>query len=187
MKKLLALLVFLVGLALAVRYFHREISWLTEASDEDSRDIGDMDQPLPPAVMPAVGGNWVDIKGFRGSVILISFWTTWCPGCRDEIPDLIRLQKQYKPRGFTVVAISVDDDGEESVDTFMQTERFLVDGLSLAINFPVLRGTDEVVRPMGFEGGLPASVLVNRDSREVKIIRGPFHERAVAKAIERLL
>jgi thiol-disulfide isomerase/thioredoxin len=127
------------------------------------------------------------MESFKAKVVLISFWTTWCPGCRDEMPDLIKLQQKFGSRGFTVVAISVDDQGEEPVKTFVQTEHFPVDGSSTAINFPVLLGDDEIVRKLGFEGGLPASVLVTRDAKEVKIIRGPFNAQEVSRVIKHLL
>ena len=76
-----------------------------------------MNQPMPHAVMPAADDNWVDMESYKGKVVLINFWTTWCPGCRDEMPGLIRLQQEFESEGFTVVAIAVEDEGEESVKT----------------------------------------------------------------------
>jgi cytochrome c biogenesis protein CcmG/thiol:disulfide interchange protein DsbE len=188
MKKVLFVLIVLVpSVVLALRYFRPDLSSFVEASDDDSTNIADINRPMPQAVMPAIGGDWVNMGSFGGKVVLISFWTTWCPGCREEMPNLIKLQQKFGSQGFTVIAISVDDQGEESVKTFAQTELFPVDGSSTAINFPVLQGTDEIARQLGFEGGLPASILVSRDAREVKIIRGPFNEQAVSKAIKRLL
>lgn len=186
-KALFFLMISLISIVIAFRYFRPDLSLLTEASGEDSNNISDMDQPMPHAVLPAVDEDWVDMKKFNGKVVLISFWTTWCPGCRDEMPDLIKLQQKFESKGFTVVAISVDDQGEESVRNFVQTEQFAVDGSSTSINFPVLLGSQEIARKLGFEGGLPASVLVTRDAKEVKIIRGPFHEQEVSKAIKHLL
>lgn len=187
MKKLLIFTALFGIFLLFWTHFHPNFSWFSEAAGSDPVYFGDLNQPLPQVALPQVGGDWVNLKSFSGKVLLISFWTTWCPGCRDEMPDLIKLQNDFGSRGFTVIAISVDDQGEEPIDAFVQNERFLVDGVSIPINFPVLRGTDEVTRPMGFEGGLPASVLVTRDGREVKIIRGPFKETDVEKAIQRLL
>jgi thiol-disulfide isomerase/thioredoxin len=185
-KILFALTILIVSVGLALRYFGSDLYWLAEAAGEDSSNIADMNQPMPHAVMPTVGGDWVNLGSFDGKVVLISFWTTWCPGCRDEMPDLITLQQKFGPQGFTVIAVSVDDQ-EESVRTFAQTELFPVDGSPRAINFPVLLGTDEIARQLGYEGGLPASVLVSRDAKEVKIVRGPLNKQAVSKAIKRLL
>lgn len=176
-----------VCVALAVHYFGPDFPSLTSASEEDSGSIVDLNQPLPHAVMPSPGGQWMNMESYKGKVVLINFWTTWCPGCRDEMPDLIRLQNDFGAKGFTVVAIAVDDEGEESVQTYAQTEHFEVNGSSLRMNFPVLLGHDELARKIGFEGGLPASVLVNRDGQEVKLIRGPVQVQEVSKLIKRLL
>jgi thiol-disulfide isomerase/thioredoxin len=127
------------------------------------------------------------LSAFKGKVVLITFWTTWCPGCVDEVPDLIRLQQEFGAKGFTVVDIAVDDQGEESVESFVKRRSFPVRGASTAINYPVFLGSDEIARKLGFEGGLPAGVLVNRDGREVKVIRGTVSASALARAIRRLL
>jgi len=188
MKKAIAFFsVSILCAALAIRYFRPDFSWFAEASGEDSSNVADMNQPMPHAVMPAADDNWVDLESYKGKVVLINFWTTWCPGCRDEMPELIRLQQEFESKGFTIVAIAVDDEGEESVKTYVRTEQFNVDGTLMPINFPVLLGYDELARKLGFEGGLPASILVTRDAREVKIIRGPFKAQEVSRAIKRLL
>ena len=187
MKKLLWLVVLSIISVVAVRYFDPDFSWFAEALGNDSTNIADMNQPMPHTVLPSVDEGWVDMESYKGKVVLLSFWTTWCPGCRDEMPELIKLQQKFGPKGFTVVAVSVDNQGEESIETFVQTEHFPVDGSSATINFPVLLGNDEIARKLGFEGGLPASVLVTRDAQEVKIIRGPFNPQDVSRAIKHLL
>ena len=186
-RALFVSIVLVASVVVALRYFSPDFSPFAETSEDDSTNIADIDQPMPHAVMPAIDGDWVNMGSFGGKVVMISFWTTWCPGCRDEMPNLIKLQQKFGSQGFTVIAISVDDQGEESIKTFAQTELFPVDGSPTAINFPVLQGTDEIARQLGYEGGLPASILVSRGAREVKIIRGPFNEQAVSKAIKHLL
>lgn len=188
MKK--ALPFFLLAAVCAALVFHysgADFPSLTSASEEDSGAVVEINQPLQHAVMPSLAGEWVNMESYKGKVVLINFWTTWCPGCRDEMPDLIRLQNDFGSKGFTVVAVAVDDEGEESVQTYAQTERFDVNGSSLPMNFPILLGHDELARKIGFEGGLPASVLVNRDGQEVKLIRGPVHAQQISKLIKRLL
>jgi len=187
MKKLLLFFVISIICVVALLYFRPDFSFFTEAFAGDSSNIADMNQPMPRVALPAVDGGWVDMESYKGKVLLISFWTTWCPGCRDEMPELIQLQQKLGSKGFTVVAVSVDDQGEESVENFVQTEHFPVDGSSATINFPVLLGSEEIARKLGFEGGLPASVLVTRDAKEVKIIRGPFNAQEVSRAIKHLL
>ena len=188
MKKVLAFFIVpILCVGIAIRYFRPDFSFFTEAFGDTSSNIADMNQPMPHAVMPAADDNWVDMESYKGKVVLINFWTTWCPGCRDEMPELIKLQEEFESKGFTVVAIAVDDEGEESVKTYVQTEHFNIDGNSVPINFPVLLGHDELSRKLGFEGGLPASILVTRDGREVKIIRGLVKAQEVSRAIKHLL
>lgn len=187
MKKWLFFFTISIIGVVSLRYFDPDFSWFTEAFGDDSNNISDMNQSMLHAGLAAVDGGWVDLESYKGKVVLISFWTTWCPGCRDEMADLIKLQQKFGSKGFTVIAVSVDDQGEESVETFVQTEHFPVDGSSATINFPVLLGNEEIARQLGFEGGLPASVLVTRDGKEVKIIRGPFNAQEASRAIKHLL
>ena len=186
-----ALLFLAIATLCAVVAFHYLppdfLSSADASSNGNGGSIADMDQPLPHAVLPSLGNDWVDLSTYKGQVVLIVFWTTWCPGCVDEVPTLIRLQHEFGGRGFTVLAIAVDDQGEESVQSFVENKRFSVNGASASINYPVLLSSDETARKLGFEGGLPASLLVNRNGREVKIIRGVVSEAALSKAIHGLI
>ena len=186
-KALLFLAIAAICVTVAFRYFRPDFSWIADASDDPNGPIAGMDQPLPHAVLPSLSNDWVDFAKYKGQVLYVVFWTTWCPGCVDEVPVLIHLQQRFADRGFTVAAVSVDDEGEESVESFVRQHRFLVDGDSLPINYPVLLGSQETARKFGFDGGLPAGVFVNRDGREVKIIRGLVGEPALSKAIQKLL
>jgi len=186
-KALLCLAIAATCGAIAFHYFYPDFSLMADASSGENGPIADMDQPLPHSVLASIDDNWVDLSTYKGQVVLIAFWTTWCPGCVDEVPSLIHLQQEFAAKGFTVVAIAVNDEGEESVESFVKKERFSVSGTSAAMNYPVFLGSDEIARKLGYEGGLPAGVLVNRDGREVKIIRGTVSESALSKAIRRLL
>lgn len=188
MKKALPLFVVAaICVTLAIRYYRPNLSLFASGSEGESGGLAEMDQPVPHTVLPGVDGNWVDVEKYKGKVVLVNIWATWCGPCREEIPDLIRLQEKFESRGFTIVAIAVDDQGEESVKTFVEKERFLVGVSSKAVNYPVLLGSDEAARKFGFEGDLPVSFLVTRDGKEVKIIRGAVGAEEVSQAIERLL
>jgi len=188
MKKALPFfLVSVICVTLAFRFYRPNLSGLASVSDSESGGLAGMNQPMPHSVLPTVDGNWVDMEKYKGKVVLVNIWATWCGPCREEMPDLIQLQEKFASRGFTIVAIAVDDEGEESVKTFVETERFHVGTSSKAMNFPVLLGSDEAARKFGFEGELPVSFLVTRDGKEVKIIRGNVGAEDVSDAIERLL
>jgi thiol-disulfide isomerase/thioredoxin len=185
----LAILIALAAICggVAFYHFHPDLSLDNDASSDATGPIAGMDQPLPQTVLASLDNQWIDLSKYKGQVVLVEFFATWCPGCVDETPSLIRMQQKFSGQGFTVIAIAIDDQGEETVESFVKRRQFPVDGASLPINFPVLLGSDEVARKLGFEGGLPAGVLVNRDGKEVKIIRGTVSEAALSKAIERLV
>jgi len=188
MRKSLPFFVFAaICLTIAFRYFRPDFSWVTASDDEEHGAVADIDRPLPHAVFPSLSGEWADLSSYKGKVVLLAFWTTWCSGCVDEVPSLIRLQQEFADQGFTVVAVAVEDDGEESVESFVRKHRFDVRGNSVPINYPVLLGSQESARNLGFEGGLPACILVNREGREVKIFRGLLSESVFSRAIHKLI
>jgi len=186
-KALLFLIVAALCTAIAFRYFRPDFSWIADADDDEHGAVSALDQPLPHTVLPSLSGDWVNLDSYKGQVVLIAFWTTWCSGCVDEVPSLIHLQQEFAPKGFTVVAVAVEDNGEEPVASFVQNRHFDAPGQSLAINYPVLMGSDESARKLGFEGGLPMCILVNRDGRQVKIFRGLLGEQVFTRHIQKLL
>ena len=129
-------------------------------------------------------GRDVSLAQYRGQVVLVNFWATWCSPCRIEIPWMIEFQQKYGPRGFTVLGVSMDDEGKKVVEPFVEKERFDVDGQQMAINYPILLGTDEVAERFGGLIGLPTSVLFTRDGKEVKRILGLVNHDELVKAIE---
>lgn len=186
-KSLLFLIISATCLTLAFRYFRPDFSWIIGADDDEHGAVADIDLPLPHAVLPSLSGDWADLSTYKGQVVLIAFWTTWCSGCVDEVPSFIHLQQEFADKGFTVVAVAVEDDGEESIESFVRKHRFDVNGDSLPINYPVLLGSQESARKLGFEGGLPACILVDRKGREVKIFRGLLGEPVFSRAIQKLV
>ena len=74
-----------------------------------------MDHPLD-LKFTAVDGKKVDLSKMRGKVVLIGFWATWCPGCREELPVILGAYKKYHDKGFEVIGISLDQDKDEMLD-----------------------------------------------------------------------
>ena len=81
--------------------------------------------------LQSLEGKPVQLADFKGKVVVLNFWATWCPPCRAEIPDLVSLQQQYAARGLVVVGISMDEGGPAGVASFVKT----------GINYPVVNGT----------------------------------------------
>jgi len=111
----------------------------------------------------AVDGTIVNSKIFTGQVLLVTFFATWCPPCRQEIPTLKKLQQEYKEKGFSVVALSVDEGGAKVVKKLISLEK---------IDYPVLMADRPTADSFGGIGGIPTSFLVNRQGHVVKRYTG---------------
>ncbi len=104
-----------------------------------------------------LNGGDVKLSAFKGQVILLDFWATWCGPCKLEIPWFVEFQQKYKDRGFTVVGISADD-------TIDKLKPFAAE---FKMNYPVLLGLgrDDVSDAFGPIYGLPTTLLISRDGK----------------------
>jgi thiol-disulfide isomerase/thioredoxin len=145
------------------------------------------DAAAPKVVMKDLKGHDVTLDQYKGKVVLVNFWATWCAPCKSEIPSMIEFQKKYSSRGFTILGVSMDEDGKKAIDPFLQKERFDVDGQKEAMNYPILLGNDDIADKFGSIMGLPTSMLYTRDGKKVRTIVGPVDHDDISKAIESLL
>ena len=103
-----------VGISKAVQHFGGRFERARSAVDAD-----DMEQrPAPPFRLPARGGGELELSKLRGKLVLVNFWATWCPPCRDEMPSLEKLAASLEPGSFEIVAVSVDE-GWAPVEKFL--------------------------------------------------------------------
>ena len=145
------------------------------------------DASLPGTVMKDLNDRDVTLAQYKGQVVLVNFWATWCAPCKIEIPWMIEFQKKYSSRGFTILGVSMDEDGKKAINPFLEKERFDVDGQKEAMNYPILLGNDSIADKFGSIMGLPTSMLFSRDGKKVKTIVGLVNHDDIAKAIEDLL
>jgi len=119
---------------------------------------------MPQFSLPSViNGKTVASKDYQGKVLLVTFFATWCPPCRQEIPTLKKLQVEYGPQGFSVLALSVDEGGSQIVEKLIKLEK---------INYPVLLADRSTADNFGGIGGIPTSFLVNAQGNIVKRYTG---------------
>ncbi len=125
----------------------------------------------------AESGKVVDSSKFEDQVKLVTFFATWCPPCMREIPSLIDLQDKFGEKGFSVIAISVDD-GPGLVRRIMK---------KTGINYPVLMSDNQVTRDFGGIVGIPVSFLVDRNGKVVKNYPGYAPHSILESDIEEII
>lgn len=144
--------------------------------------------PMAPAVtLKDLQGNDVTLEHWRGKVVVVNFWATWCAPCQIEMPWFVGFQEKYGPRGFTVLGVAMDDEGKSVVEPFIQNEEFELDGRKVKINYPILIGNEEVAEKFGGLIGLPTTLVISRDGKIVKRFIGLVSHDLIVKEIEGLL
>lgn len=100
-----------------------------------------------------LGGRTVKLSDYRGKVVLINFWATWCPPCQAEMPDLVRLQKENESRGLRIIGMTYPAYDRKAVRRLAR---------ELKLNYPVLYGSRELAAKYEVGEILPATVVVDR-------------------------
>src|SRR5271170_4990318 len=100
-------------------------------------------------------GAPIRLSDYKGRVVLLDFWATWCHGCKTEIPWYIEFQNKYKGEGLAVVGVSMDDDGWKAVRPFLREHLF---------NYPVVIGDQDLAKVYGVDS-MPVTLLIDRQGK----------------------
>jgi thiol-disulfide isomerase/thioredoxin len=102
-----------------------------------------------------LGGNQISLSMYRGRVVLLNFWATWCAPCREETPELVGLQNRFRNQGLQVIGVSLDDEPKAALAFSKQFK----------MNYPVVRGDARLAERYGGVLGLPITFLIGCDGR----------------------
>ncbi len=122
-------------------------------------------QLAPNFTLKTLNGRRVSLKDFRGKVVLINFWATWCPPCREELPLFEKIYEKYKDKGFVILAVNTDP---ENLKDFLKS-------FGVKFTFPILLGNDKVLDLYPIRG-LPTSFLIDKNGKIVKVRLGIYRE-----------
>jgi peroxiredoxin len=123
-------------------------------------------------------GKTVHLTDYRGKVVMLDFWATWCPPCKLEIPWLIDLERKNKDRGFEVLGVSMDDEGWEVVKPFMR---------EAGLNYRVVIGNDATAEIYGNVESLPETFLIDREGKIAAIHVGLASRKIFEDEVAQLL
>lgn len=118
------------------------------------------------------------LSDFRGSVVIIDFWATWCPPCREEIPHFVELYNQYKDQGLEIIGVSMDQSPERVIPGFIEKNN---------INYTILFGEDKVYDLYGGINAIPTTFIVDKDGNLVRKYMGYKEKGVFEQDIKELL
>jgi peroxiredoxin len=144
-----ALIVVFVGLILCGTYLHAD--------------------PAPAWTLTDLNGKTVRLSDFKGKVVVLDFWATWCPPCREEIPNFIKIQKEWKNKGVTMVGLSMDTTTPADVAAFVKEN---------GMNYPIVMANDKTAEAYGADSGIPFTFVIDRKGQIVA-----RHQGITAKAV----
>ena len=117
----------------------------------------------PQFTLKDINGRTVRLRAYRGKVVLVNFWATWCPPCRAEMPDLVRLQREHAREGLRIIGITYPPETKSRVRRFAR---------SLKVNYPIILGTRQIKTRFSSDETLPLTVVIDRDGKVKEIISG---------------
>jgi peroxiredoxin len=142
-------------------------------------ETGGSSGSAPEFSLAAVGGGSKSLADYKGKVVMLNFWATWCGPCKREIPDFIAMQDTYRDKGFEIIGVSLDDPTAMSqVAQFVEQQ---------GINYDIVYGDSKIAQAYGGVQSIPTTFLINRKGEIVSSQVGLQTKEAWETAIEALL
>lgn len=133
----------------------------SSATSTSESNLNNSDK-APDFSLTGADGSTVKLSDFRGKVVIVDFWATWCPPCRKGIPDLIKLKKDFKDK-LVVIGVSVDTDTQKDVIPFIK---------EYGINYHIAYADNNITQAYGGVQAIPTSFIIDKDGNIVKSFVG---------------
>jgi len=137
-----------------------------------------LNQNAPDFVLPSLEGKDLSLSDFEGKVVILDFWATHCPPCREEIPNFVKLYDKYRAQGLVIIGVSLDRGNIEGVKRFCQNK---------GVNYPVAMGNYEIVEAYGGIRYIPTTFIIGKNKNIVKKFIGYTSIDVFEQEIEKLL
>jgi len=146
-----------LAILLVVALYFINLYWIAPATQKrPSKSQAPGNRPMAPLFSATdINGRKLELADYKGKVILLDFWATWCGPCRIEIPGLVQLQERYRDQGLVVIGVSMDDSVEPVRDFYRE----------FSMNYAVVMGESRITELYGGIIGLPTTFLIGRDGR----------------------
>ena len=138
---------------------------LNDSSFKFSNQVAIKDNlPAPDFTFPGLDGKMVRLSDYKGKVVLVNIWATWCPPCVDEMPSMEKLYQKLKGENFEILAVSIDEPGLKAVAPFMKKSN---------LTFPALIDSEGTIKAVYGITGVPESYIIDQQGILIKKIVGP--------------
>lgn len=132
-------------------------------SQQPASQGGLVGKPAPDFTLLDMQGQQVSLSQFRGKVVILNFWATWCPPCRQEMPSMERLYRDFKEKDMVILAVNVDENGKQAVREFLQ---------KMPYSFPILLDSKNIAQNSYGVFRLPESFVIDRNGVVIEKIIG---------------
>lgn len=144
-----------------------------------SRQSFDQQKPAVGEAAPLIStadlsGKMLRLADYRGRVVLLNFWASWCPPCKDEMPGFQKVYLEHEDKGFAIIGVAINDVTP-------------ADARALNVLFPLVRANDRVMRDYGDIAHPPVSFLLGRNGRILKKVKGVYPEDDLRKDVQQAL
>ena len=149
----------------------------TANNNSAENDLSSDNNKAPNFTLVDTNGKKIKLSDYRGKVVILDFWATWCPPCRKGIPDLIEIQKEFKNK-VAIIGVSLDTDTKGDVVPFIK---------NFGINYPVVLGNQDIVQAYGNIEAIPTSFVIDKKGNIVNHHVGLTPKETYLSEIKKLL
>ena len=135
-------------------------------------------KPAPYFILPDINGKMINFNDFKGEILILNFWATWCPPCREEIPNFQDLYALHKGKGLEIIGISIDQGGIMAVKPFVEANK---------ISYTILIGSEEVTNAYGGIIGIPTTFVIDRKGNIARKYVGYVDKEVLEEDIKKLM